>query len=97
MVGLASMLFSLTSQIYSLNLVSTPLYTRTDYQTIFEALKILRTNGYIVIAKPDKGPGVAILTKSDYLNKMQGILNDNSKFHQLGPQCRIPRHQVQIS
>ena len=45
-----------------------------------EALKSLRNNGDILITKPDKGSGIVILNKSDYLNKMHLILSDSSKF-----------------
>ena len=38
-----------------------------------------------MITKPDKGSGVAILNKTDYLTKMNSILNDFSKFQNVGP------------
>ena len=51
----------------------------------FEAIKSLRLNSDIIITKPDKGPGVVILNKSDYLTKVNSILNDSSKFQNIGP------------
>ena len=35
--------------------------------------------------KPDKGSGVVIMNKIDYISKMDFILQDNSKFENLGP------------
>ena len=45
-----------------------------------KALKILSRDENIVILKPDKGNGVVILNKEDYINKVNTILNDSSKF-----------------
>ena len=49
------------------------------------AIKSLRSNKDILITKPDKGSGVVILNRFDYINKMETILSDTSKFEQLGP------------
>ena len=49
------------------------------------AIKSLRSNESILITKPDKGSGVVILDKSDYVSKMNCILQDKSKFENLGP------------
>ena len=46
----------------------------------FAALRELRRNKSIVILKPDKGNGVVILNKSDYISKIDTILADSSKF-----------------
>ena len=51
----------------------------------FQAIKSLRTNEEILITKPDKGAGVVILNKNDYNDKMKTILNDTTKFLDLGP------------
>ena len=37
------------------------------------------------VTKPDKGSGVVIMNKSDYISKMDFILQDNYKFENLGP------------
>ena len=50
-----------------------------------QAIKLLRSNKAILITKPDKGSGVVILNKSDYVNKMECILSDISKFKLFGP------------
>ena len=39
----------------------------------------------VTITKPDKGSGVVILNKSDYTNKMNNILHDETKFERVGP------------
>jgi len=42
-------------------------------------------NEEILITKPDKGVGVVILNKNEYKDKMKTILNDTTKFLDLGP------------
>jgi len=51
----------------------------------FQAIKSLRMNEDIIITKPDKGSGVGILNRNEYNDKMMTILNDNTKFFDLGP------------
>ena len=51
----------------------------------FQAIKSLRTNEEILITKPDKGAGVVILNKNDYNDKIKAVLNDITKFFDLGP------------
>ena len=41
-------------------------------------------NKDIVILRPDKGNGVVIMDKITYKSKMYELLNDESKFKQLG-------------
>ena len=50
-----------------------------------QATRSLRCNENIHVTKPDKGSGVVIMNKSDYISKMDFILQDNSKFENLGP------------
>ena len=50
----------------------------------FQAIKSLRSNEQILITKPDKGSGVIILNKSDYIQKMGNILHDKAKFLNMG-------------
>ena len=44
------------------------------------ALKDIMSNDRIVVLRPDKGSGVAIMNKDDYLNKMYEVLSDNKRF-----------------
>ena len=44
-----------------------------------QAIKALRSNKQTLITKPDKGSGVVILNKNDYINKMDDILEDKTK------------------
>lgn len=46
----------------------------------FGILRSLAKNKSIVISRPDKGRGVVIINRSDYLQKMNVILNDRSSF-----------------
>ena len=43
-------------------------------------MKSLQEDNSIVILKPNKGNGIAILDKDDYRKKMDEILNDSTKF-----------------
>ena len=45
-----------------------------------KALKVLSKNKDIIIMKPDKGTGVVILNASDYMNKIEQIVSDETKF-----------------
>ena len=51
----------------------------------FQAIKSLRTNERILITKPDKGAGVVIFNKNEFNDKMKTIVNDTTKFLDLGP------------
>ena len=55
------------------------------HKECFRAINRLRKNDNIIITKPDKGFGVVLLNKSDYIDKMNKILDDQSKFRRLGP------------
>lgn len=46
-------------------------------------LNELKTDTNIVITKPDKGRGVVLLNKSDYVGKLSNLLSDRSKFLEL--------------
>ena len=50
----------------------------------FQAIKSLSCNEHIPITIPDKGSGVVILNKSDYIKKMGSILDDKTKFLNMG-------------
>lgn len=56
--------------------VAHPFFVKSDR----DILKKLSTNEELVISRPDKGRGVVILNKVDYVHKMTDILNDESKF-----------------
>ena len=57
----------------------------TMHKECFCAINRLRKNDDIIIIKPDKGSGVILLNKSDYVDNMNKILDDLSKFKRLGP------------
>ncbi|CAI2735413.1 unnamed protein product [Schistosoma spindalis] len=48
-----------------------------------EALRKLKTNDNLLITKPDKGHGIVLMDKNNYINKMKALLNDKSKFQKL--------------
>ena len=50
----------------------------------FHAIKSLRSNEQILITKPDKGSGVVVLNRNDYIQKMGNILEDKTKFLNMG-------------
>ena len=45
-----------------------------------DALKQLRTRTDILLTKPDKGSGIVLMDKKNYLDKMHDLLNDETKF-----------------
>ena len=47
------------------------------------ALSDLRRDDSIIITRPDKGNGVVIVSRLDYLNKMKKLISDGTKFKQL--------------
>ena len=49
-----------------------------------KTLNELRKNQDIIISRPDKGNGVVILDRSDYIAKMMTILSDREKFECIG-------------
>ena len=55
------------------------------HRDCFQTYKALKDNHNIVITKPDKGSGIVLLNRRDYLSKMMDILSDQSKFKKLGP------------
>ena len=56
---------------------------RLNHQHI-SAIKNLKNRKEIIITKPGKGTGVVLLTKSDNIEKMRTILEDDSKFVHIG-------------
>ena len=57
----------------------------------YQVIKSLRRNEKILITPPDKGSGVVILNKSDYVTKLGNILKDASKFECRGPAATADR------
>ena len=55
------------------------------HKECFHAINSLQKNNDIIVTKPEKSSGIALLNKSDYVNKMNKILDDQSKFKRLGP------------
>ena len=52
-------------------------------QQEWSVLRALRQDSTISIMKPDKGNGVVILNKTDYISKLNVLLRDESKFRTL--------------
>ena len=52
----------------------------------FKALLKLSKNKDLIISKPDKGSGIIILDRKDYVEKMLSILSDETKFRLAGNQ-----------
>ena len=47
------------------------------------ALKKLSRNKNLIILRPDKGNGVVVLNRIDYINKVESLLSDASKFKKI--------------
>ena len=50
-------------------------------KTLLLAIEQLKRRDYVVISKPDKGSGVVVMDKSEYLRLLSEVsINDSSKF-----------------
>ena len=56
--------------------VFSPFFSKQD----FKILRDLSKDDNITICRPDKGRGVVIVDKEVYINKMESLLNDTTKF-----------------
>ena len=54
-------------------------------------LKKLRTNKDIIITRPDKGNGIVILDRKEYINMMHDIIKDTTKFKLLNNDMTLSR------
>ena len=54
-----------------------------DHRRTFEILRSLAKDRSIIITRPDKGRGVVILDRSEYLTKMYAILDDPQSFRRI--------------
>ncbi|CAF3761680.1 unnamed protein product [Rotaria socialis] len=57
-------------------------------------LKKLREDDSIIITRPDKGRGIVVMNRQDYVNKMLTILNDSTKFSFLLEDPTIKREKL---
>ena len=49
----------------------------------WKALRSLSKDKSIIIARPDKGNGVVVIDRKDYISKVEAILSDTSKFQKV--------------
>ena len=56
-----------------------PIFPKDD----LKILKDLGKNEKIITCPPDKSRGVVIMNKADYVNKMDAILADSTKFQKM--------------
>ena len=61
---------------------------------MINALKELKNDKEIIVTKPDKGNGIVILDRTDYLNKMQSLINDPTNFKPL--QVDLYKHILKL-
>ena len=54
--------------------------SKVFYTKQIEILKNLKENDDLIITRPDKGKGVVLLNKDDYVRKVNIILSDSNKF-----------------
>ena len=52
---------------------------------IVDAVRKIKKNNKIIITKPDKGSGIVVMDRIEYINKMNVLVGDESKFKKLGP------------
>ena len=58
-----------------------------------DAYKSLAQNKSICICKPDKGNGIVVIDKCDYVNKLSNFLSDQSKFVELTDNPTLERER----
>ncbi|XP_037773698.1 uncharacterized protein LOC119569744 [Penaeus monodon] len=58
-------------------------YSSDFTEQVTNSLQNLKSDEHIVITKPDKGRGIVLLSRTDYINKLSSILSDSSKFQLL--------------
>ena len=58
----------------------TPFMNKDD----FNIIKNLAAKEDIIIIRPDKGKGTVVMDKTEYIRKMNAILNDDTKFLKIG-------------
>ena len=56
----------------------------TMHKECFCAINRLRKNDDIIVNKPDRGSDIVFLNKSDYVDKMNKMRDDQSKSRRLG-------------
>jgi len=69
----------------------------TEQEQYHSILKNLKQDKSIIVTRPDKGRGVVLMNKNDYLSKMYEIINDSSKFKPLSDDPTIGREQSLIT
>jgi hypothetical protein len=52
-------------------------------ESAMTVLKTLKSNSDVITTKPDKGNGVVLLNRDDYIRKMKDILSDTSKIRKI--------------
>ncbi|CAF4387530.1 unnamed protein product [Rotaria sp. Silwood2] len=62
-----------------------------DQENYRKLLQKLKEDTSIIITRPDKGRGVVLMDKHNYVNKIQSILNDSSKFSSLSEDPTLAR------
>ncbi|CAF3862070.1 unnamed protein product, partial [Rotaria sp. Silwood1] len=53
---------------------------RTEQKKYHQLLKQLKHDKSIIVTRPDKGRGIVLLDRNDYISKMNAILSDTTKF-----------------
>jgi hypothetical protein len=71
--------------------------SRGEQRQYYQLLKSLKQDKSIIVTRPDKGRGIVLMNKSDYLSKMHAILNDSTKFSCLFVDPTIKRERSLIN
>ena len=56
-----------------------------DINEMSDVIKSIKMSDKKVLAKPDKGSGIVVLDKTEYLRKILEIFDDKTKFVKMGP------------
>lgn len=74
-----------TSELFShtVDLVKKPLHHHNLNEAEWLALKRLKNNKEIIIKPADKGGGIAVLNRNDYISKIDSMLNDQKVYERV--------------
>ena len=71
------------SKKYFYNFKSYKVFSAIFNKQDLSILKDFSRNSDIIVTKPDKGKGVVIINKTDYINSMNTIVSDKTKFEEI--------------
>ena len=79
---------------YFYNFKSFKIFSAIFKKSDFSLLRSLGSNRDIVVTRPDKGNGVVVLDRTDYVESVTGIVSDSSRFSEIT--CPVSKFSLKI-